>query len=51
MCLLELAVVIGAVGGGLLVAIATRALPRLMSGMMQNMMAQMKKEGVNPADT
>jgi hypothetical protein len=46
-----LAVILGALGGGLLVAIAAKALPRMMSGMMQNMMMQMKKDGFNPEET
>ena len=41
---------LGAIGGGLLVAIATRAIPKMMSGMMQNMMGQMKESGVTPAE-
>lgn len=49
-----LAGILGAIGGGLLVAIATRAIPkmmsRMMSGMMQNMMGQMRENGVNPAE-
>jgi hypothetical protein len=49
-----LAGILGAIGGGLLVAIATRALPKMMSrrmsGMMQNMMGQMRENGVNPAE-
>ena len=49
-----LAVVLGALGGGLLVLLVTRAIPRMMSGMMsgmmQNRMAQMKKDGFNPAE-
>ena len=46
-----LAIVVGALGGGLLVAIVTKALPRMMSGMMQNMMMQMRKNGINPGET
>jgi hypothetical protein len=53
-----LAAVGGAVAGGLLVALATRAIPTIMSRMMsemmsrmpQKMMARMKEEGINPAD-
>ena len=41
---------LGAVGGGLVMALATKALPRMMSGMMQNMMSQMGGEGCNPAE-
>lgn len=46
-----LAAFLGAVGGGLLVAIMTKAVPRIMSGMMQNMMGQMRKNGFNPGET
>ena len=46
-----LAVILGAIGGGFLVAIATKAFPRMMSGMMQNMMMRMKKDGFNPEET
>jgi hypothetical protein len=46
-----LAFILGTIGGGLLVAIATKAIPRMMSGMMQNMMKQMRKDGFNPGDT
>jgi hypothetical protein len=49
-----LAAVLGAIGGGLLVALATKAVPRMiskmMSGMMENMMGQMEKSGCNPAE-
>ena len=45
-----LAVILGAVGGGLLVAIATKAIPKMISGMMQNMMMQMRKNGFNPGE-
>jgi hypothetical protein len=45
-----LAVILGAIGGGLFVAIATKAVPRMMSGMMQNMMVQMRKNGFNPGE-
>ena len=41
---------VGAVGGGLLVAWATKALPRMMSGMMKSMMANMEKEGFDPKE-
>jgi hypothetical protein len=44
--------------GGIVVAIATKAIPKIMSRMMsqmmsempQKMMAQMKAEGINPAE-
>ncbi len=48
------AFLLGGVGGGVLVAVATRAIPKMMSnvmsGMMQNMMAKMKEGGVNPSE-
>jgi len=44
----------GAIGGGLVVALATRALPKMMSqmmaGMMRNMMARMGEAGCDPAE-
>ena len=40
---------LGALGGGVVAILVTRAIPRMMSrliaGMMQNMMAQMKESG------
>ncbi len=49
-----LAALFGAIGGGLFVAVATRAIPKLvtgmMTGMMQSMMAQMKAGGCNPSE-
>ena len=49
-----LAAVLGAIGGGLIVALATKAIPRMMSEMMprmmQNMMAHMGEGGFNPAE-
>jgi CheY-specific phosphatase CheX len=49
-----LAAVLGVLGGGLVVAIATRAMPKIMSqmmsGMMRNMMAPMGEGGCNPAE-
>ncbi len=45
-----LPVVLGVVGGGLLVAWATRAMPRMMSAMMSGMMSRMGGEGCSPAD-
>jgi hypothetical protein len=45
---------LGAIGGGLVVALATKAIPRMMSEMMprmmQNMMAHMGEDGFNPAE-
>ena len=40
-----LAFAIGALGGGIAIAWATRAMPKMMSGMMQSMMARMREEG------
>ena len=49
-----LAAVLGALGGGLVVVIATRAIPKIMSqmmpGMMRNMMAHMGEQGCSPAE-
>jgi hypothetical protein len=49
-----LAAVLGAIGGGLVVALSTKAIPRMMSEMMprmmQNMMAHMGEGGFNPAE-
>lgn len=45
-----LAVLLGAVGGGLLVSIATKAIPKMMSGLMQNMMMQINQNGFNPGE-
>ncbi len=48
------ALLLGALGGGLFVALATRAVPKMMSrmmaGMMQNMMAHMKESGTSPTE-
>jgi len=45
---------VGAVGGGLLVAIATRAIPKMaekmMSGMMKNMMSNMNAGERKPSE-
>lgn len=50
-----LAAVLSAIGGGLIVAVATRAIPKMMSQMMprmmQNMVARMEGEdGYSPAE-
>ena len=45
-----LAALLGAIGGGLVVAIAVDAIPRMMSQMMQNMMARMGEGEFNPAE-
>ena len=45
---------IGAIFGGVIVLVASRAIPRMMSkmmsGMMQNMMDGMNAEGCNPSE-
>ena len=41
---------LGAIGGGILIAWATKSMPKMMSRMMQNMMAQMQKGGCNPKE-
>ena len=49
-----LALLLGAFGGGLFVAVMTKAIPRMMSqimsGMMQNMMSHMGESGCNPSE-
>jgi hypothetical protein len=45
-----LAAVIGAIGGGLVVALATDAIPRMISKMMQNMKAHTGEGGFSPAE-
>jgi hypothetical protein len=45
-----LAALVGAVGGGLVVALATKAIPKMMSKMMQNMMSNMREGGCDPAE-
>jgi hypothetical protein len=48
------AVLFGAIGGGLFVALITRAIPKMMtqmtSGMMQNMMNRMRESGFDPSE-
>jgi len=44
------AVALGAVAGGLAVVWTTKAIPKMMSGMMQNMMGRMREEGCDPAE-
>lgn len=45
---------LGVIGGGLFVALATKAIPKMMaqmmSGMMRNMMAQMGEGRCSPAE-
>jgi hypothetical protein len=49
-----LAAALGGLGGGLIVMVATQAIPkmisRMMAGMMQNMLAQMQEKGCAPAE-
>ena len=49
-----IAALLGAIGGGIIVALATRAIPKMMSqmmsGRMQNMMAQMEEGDCDPAE-
>lgn len=49
-----LAAFLGAIGGGLVVTLATEAIPkmisRMMSAMMQHMMAQMNEGGCDPVE-
>jgi hypothetical protein len=46
-----LVLILGALAGGLLVVIATKAIPKMLSGMMQNMILEMRKNGFNPGET
>jgi CheY-specific phosphatase CheX len=50
-----IASLLGAIGGGVLTVLITRAIPKMMSrmmvGMMKNWMASMKDENGNPVDT
>jgi hypothetical protein len=46
-----LTLVLSAFAGGLLVVIATKAIPKMLSGMMQNMILEMRKNGFNPGET
>ena len=49
-----LVALLSAIGGGLVVALATRAIPKMMSHMMsemmQNMMSKMGEGGCDPAE-
>ena len=45
-----LAAAFGALAGGATVLIATRAIPKIMSEMMGNMVASMEARGCSPAD-
>ena len=45
---------LGAIGGGLVVSVATKAIPKIMtqmmSGMMQSMMSNMSESGCDPSE-
>jgi hypothetical protein len=49
-----LAAMVGAIGGGLIVTIATKAIPKMMSElmakMMQSMMLNMRESGCTPGE-
>ena len=45
-----LAAILGAMGGGLVVALATQAVPKMMAAMMRTMMAQVRESGCDPGD-
>lgn len=44
-----LAAVLGMIGGGIAVVLATKAVPRMMAGMMRKMMSRMGEDGCDPA--
>ena len=41
---------LGAIAGGIITVYATKAIPKIMSGMMQNMMSSMGGEDCSPSD-
>jgi uncharacterized protein (DUF697 family) len=45
-----LAAILGAIAGGVIVALASKTIPKIMAGMMENMMTRMEKSGHNPAE-
>lgn len=45
-----LAAGLGVLAGGLVVALATRAVPKIMSRLMAGMMSQMAASGCDPSD-
>ena len=45
-----IAALVGAIGGGLVVVLATQALHKMMSIMMQNLMSNMAECGCDPAE-
>lgn len=42
--------IIGAIGGGMIVAITTNAIPKIISSMMSNMMEKMAENGCSPVE-
>ena len=46
-----LAAVVGAVGGGLIVALATRAIPKIFERVIQKLMLSMSESGRDPSET
>ena len=44
-----IAAALGVLGGGVVVALATKAIPKMMSGMMRNMIRHMEESGCEPA--
>ena len=46
-----LAAVVGAVGGGLIVALATRAIPKIFERVIQKLMLNMSESSRDPAET
>ena len=42
--------VVSAIGGGLIVALMTEAIPKMMSRMMGEMISNMKENGCNPTE-
>ena len=42
--------VLGAVAGGIFTAYVTKAMPKIMAGMMRNMMSEMGGEGCTPSE-
>jgi hypothetical protein len=45
-----MAALLGAVGGALIVVLAAKVFPQMMSGMMGKMMEQMRQSGCSPAE-
>ena len=45
-----LAVALGVIGGGFFVAVIRKAIPKMMAGMMENMMSEMGAGVCTPAD-